>query len=182
MIPFIAGDSQAETGGWIADVLAFVTEHIAYAEPIVFVLGLAESIVFVSLLVPSTALFLGIGGLHNAAGGQFVPLWLAASAGAFLGDVVSYSIGRYLREDVANVWPFTKKPEWYVLARSFFRRWGMAGVVGSKFFGMLRPFVPVVAGATSMPWPAFLVASAVSCLLWAAAFLGPGHGLVQLFR
>ncbi|MFN3867793.1 MAG: DedA family protein [Hyphomicrobiaceae bacterium] len=182
MMSLTAGAAQAEAGGWIANVLAFVTEHIAYAEPIVFVLGLAESIVFLSLLVPSTVLFLGIGGLHNAAGGHFVPLWLSAAAGAFVGDVLSYALGRYLREDVANIWPFTKKPEWYVLARAFFKKWGVAGVIGSKFLGMMRPFVPVVAGAASMPWPAFLLASAASCLLWSAAFLGPGHGLVQMFR
>lgn len=161
-------------------VLALITEHIALAEPIVFLLGLAESIVFVSFFVPSTVLFLAIGGLHHAAGGDFVPLWLAAASGAFVGDVLSYSVGRYFRGEVASVWPFSKKPEWYVLARAFFRRWGLAGIVVSKFLGMLRPFVPVVAGAASMRWPLFLGASAVSCLMWAGVFLGPGHGLLAL--
>lgn len=175
--------STANAGtGLDNQVLAFIAANIALAEPLVFVLGFAESIVFLSLLVPSTVLFLAIGGLHQAAGGHFVPLWLAAASGAFLGDIVSYAIGRYLKNDVAGIWPFTRKPEWYVLARAFFQRWGMLGVIGSKFLGMLRPFVPVVAGAAGMPWPLFLISSAISCLAWAGAFLGPGHGLVWFMR
>ncbi len=172
---------EATGGTGLKDgVLALITEHIALAEPVVFLLGLAESIVFVSFFVPSTILFLAIGGLHHAAGGSFVPLWLSAAGGAFLGDVLSYTVGRYFRGEVANIWPFSKKPEWYVLARAFFRRWGMAGIVVSKFLGMMRPFVPVVAGAASMRWPLFLIASAVSCLMWAGVFLGPGYGVLTL--
>ena len=175
----------ASTGageGLKEQLIGFVAANIALAEPLVFLLGFAESIVFLSLLVPSTFLFLAIGGLHQAAGGHFVPLWLAAAAGAFLGDVISYAIGRYFRHEVAGLWPFSKKPEWYVLARAVFQKWGMLGVVGSKFLGMMRPFVPVVAGATGMRWPLFLIASAISCLMWSGAFLGPGHGLVWFMR
>lgn len=173
----------AASGAGLKDqVIAFVADNIALAEPLVFILGFAESIVFLSLLVPSTVLFLAIGGLHQAAGGHFVPLWLAAASGAFIGDVISYAIGRYFRNDVGGIWPFSRKPEWYVLARAFFQRWGMLGVIGSKFLGMMRPFVPVVAGAAMMRWPLFLAASAISCLMWAGVFLGPGHGLVWFMR
>ena len=158
-------------------MLSLAREHIALAEPLVFALGFAESVVLVSLFVPSTILILGIGGLHHAAGGSFWPVWLAGAAGAFLGDVLSYTLGRYFKADIAGVWPFNSKPEWYVLARTFFARWGIPGIVASKFLGMMRPFVPVVAGAMGMRWPVFLPASAVSCLMWAGVFLSPGYGI-----
>ena len=163
-------------------VIGFVADNMDLVEPLVFLLGFAESIVFVSLLVPSTILFLAIGGLHHAAGGHFVSLWLAGATGAFLGDVISYAVGRFFRADIAGLWPFSRKPEWYVLARGFFQRWGAPGLILSKFMGMMRPFVPVVAGAAHMRWPPFLAASAVSCLLWAGVFLGPGHGLGWFVR
>ena len=92
--------------------LAVVREHIELAEPIVFMLGFAESIIFLSLMVPSTALFLGIGGIHAAAGGDFLPLWLAASAGAALGDAVTFAMGRYFKGDLRHVWPLSKRPHW----------------------------------------------------------------------
>ena len=80
--------------------LNLVREHIALAEPIVFALGFAESTVFLSLLVPSSALFLGIGGIHGAAGGSFWSVWLAASAGAAIGDILTFALGRYFKQDI----------------------------------------------------------------------------------
>lgn len=173
----------SDTVQWIsAEVMAFVSANLAFIGPIVFALGFAESIVFLSLLVPSTLLFLAIGGFHHAAGGSFFDVWLWGAAGAFAGDILSYAAGRYFKEDIAGVWPFSAKPEWYVLARNFEKKWGFLGIIGSKFLGMLRPFVPVVAGAMHMPWPVFLVASAISALLWAGTFLAPGYGLGWLMQ
>ncbi len=160
-----------------AQALALVEAHIAWAEPIVFVLGFAESIAFVSLFIPSTALFLGIGGVHAAAGGEFVSIWLAGAAGAFLGDLASFWFGRVVRHDIRRIWPLNRNPEWYVASRLFTRRRGMVSILLSKFLGALRPFVPVVAGATGMRWPAFLIASLLSCALWSGAFLSPGYGI-----
>jgi len=162
-------------------LIGIVRDNIALAEPLVFALGFAESIVFLSLLVPSTLLFLAIGGLHSAAGGEFLPMWLAGAAGAFLGDVVSYSLGRYFKADIANVRLLRNRPEWYVLARAFFMRWGALGIIVSKFLGMLRPFTPVIAGVMGLRWPPFLAASAASALLWAGVFLAPGYGLGWMF-
>ncbi len=168
----------AGTIDWLtSEALAFTAANIAMIGPIVFVLGFAESVVFLSLLVPSTLLFLGIGGLHSAAGGHLVEIWPWAAVGAIIGDVLSYAAGRYFKTEIAGVWPFSAKPEWYVLARGFFEKWGFLGVVGSKFMGMLRPFVPVVAGAMKMPLPVFLAASVLSSIAWAGIFLAPGYGI-----
>jgi membrane protein DedA with SNARE-associated domain len=162
------------------DTIAFVREHIALAGPIVFLLGMGESIAVLSLLIPSTFLFLAIGGLHSAAGGHYVPMALAGAAGAFTGDVLSYLLGRYFRADIGNAWPFRTRPEWYMLARSYCGQWGGLAVIASKFTAGLRPFVPVVAGALETPLWRFLPASAVSCLLWAGVFLAPGYGVTLL--
>ncbi len=160
--------------------LQLVRDHIAYAEPIVFALGLGESLVIVSLFIPSTALFLAIGGIHSAAGGEFIPLWIAASIGAFIGDVISYALGRYFSDNPQVSWLLRANPRFYVTARHFTRHWGIWGIIFSKFLGTLRPFVPVVAGAMSMRWPGFIAASFVSCFLWAGTFLAPGYGFMWL--
>jgi len=161
--------------------LEFVSDNIDLIEPIVFALGFGESLVLVSLFIPSTALFLAIGGLHSAAGGELWSIWLAGSVGAFVGDLVSYALGRYFRRDIGRMWPLKNNPEWYVAARHFTRRWGMSGIIASKFMGAMRPFVPVVAGATGMGCPAFMVASAISCVVWAGVFLSPGYGVMWAF-
>ncbi len=162
-------------------VVGLVERHIHLAEPIVFALGFAESMIFLSLLVPSSVLFLAIGGLHAAAGGSFWSVWLAASAGAFLGDIVTFLIGRMLRGDIGSVWPLRDHPDWYVAARGFVARYGVLSIIAGKFAGMIRPFVPLVASAMQMRWGLFLPASLASCLMWAGAFLAPGYGIALLW-
>lgn len=162
---------------FINQALDIVRHHLALAEPIVFALGFAESMVFLSLLVPSSALFVGIGGIHAAAGGTFVTMWLAASAGAAIGDVITFALGRYFKRDIGAIWPLRTRPHWYVLTRQFMKRYGVAGIAVSKFGGLIRPFVPLVAGAMAMPWTRFLLVSPISCMAWSGVFLAPGYAL-----
>ena len=161
-------------------MLVFVRDHLELAGVIVFSLGFAESIAFVSLFVPSTILFLGIGGVHAAAGGAFWQLWLAGATGACLGDCASYVFGRTYREDAHRIWPLSKYPQLIPKGRRMFERWGVWSILGGKFIGGLRPFIPVVAGMMDMPWMLFVFGSAVSSLAWAGIFLAPGYGLKLL--
>ena len=163
---------------WTESLLALISQHAALAEPIVFALGFAESIVFLSLLVPSTVLFLAISAAHSAIGGIFWPVWLAGASGAFLGDIVSYALGRRLKNNVVRIWPLNKNPRWVAYARLSISRYGILGVIASKFLGMARPFVPVIAGSMRMRWPKFVLASAISSLAWAGVFLAPGYSVM----
>ena len=74
-------------------LLDFVRTHQGRAPLIVGPLAFAESLAVVSLIVPSTVLLLGIGGLIGASGLEFWPTWLGAAVGAILGDWLSYAIG-----------------------------------------------------------------------------------------
>lgn len=168
--------------GLLSRALSFLRENPELTGTVVFALGFAESIALISLFVPSTILFLGISTAHSAAGGSFVPIWLAGAAGACIGDLVSYAIGRYFKNDIHRIWPFTRFPDLLPKGRAMFEKWGMLSVVIGKFLGMLRPFLPVVAGMMDMPWALFLFASAVSSLLWAGVFLAPGYGLALLWQ
>lgn len=162
-------------------IVGFVQANMAAAEPVVFAMGFAEGIPGLSLLVPSSALFLGIGALHSAAGGAFWTMWLAASVGAFIGDVVVYGLARRFERDVQDLPLFRRRSGWLEQGRRLFDRWGVLAVVIGKFTGFLRPFMPAVAGIVRMPLVYFLPASAVSSLAWAGVFLSPGYGFNWLF-
>jgi membrane protein DedA with SNARE-associated domain len=161
--------------GWIGVVLEFVRENNRLVEIVLFLLGFAESIVLLSFFVPASVLFLGIGGLQAASGGEILPLVVAGTLGAFIGDFVSYYIGWRYRHDLHKRWPFKANPEWLPNARRFFERWGIAGIVVAKFIGPMRPLVPTISGAVSMPGRAFIAASAVSSLVWSIVFLVPTY-------
>ena len=151
-----------------AAVVDFVRENLVLAAPAVFLMGFAEGIPLLSLLVPSTPLFLGIGAAHAAAGGQFWPLWIAASIGAIISDCLVYAIGRIFKGDAHRIWPFSRYEGWLPRGHALFE-------------GFLRPFIPAVAGILEMPLWQFIPASIVASFAWAGVFLAPGYGIKLLF-
>jgi len=154
--------------------LAFVRDHAAWAPPIVFVLAFGESLALISLLLPATAILLGVGGLVGAAGIAFWPMWIAAVLGAVAGDWVSYWLGYYYKGELGQLWPLSRHPSLLPKGRAFFSKWGVAGVFLGRFFGPLRSVVPLIAGACLMPRMLFQIANITSGLVWATGVLVPG--------
>lgn len=164
-----------QSHSWWNTAVNFARENEQLIELILFALGFAESLVFVSFLVPASALFLGIAALEGAAGNPLLPIILAGAAGCFAGDMLSYFIGSHLKRDIHQVWPFRKNPHWLSRTQSLFERRGIAAIFMSKFIGPLRPVVPFVAGAAQMSWLPFAGASAASSLAWSTTFLVPSY-------
>lgn len=162
-----------EASGIIGSVLAFVRANETLIEAVIFLLAFGESIVLFSFFIPASAIFLAIGALQAASGGELWPLLIAGTVGAFLGDLVSYWIGWRYRNDLQHTWPFRNHPEWLPNAKRFLERYGIAGVVIAKFIGPMRPLVPTISGACSMPGRSFVLASGVSSFVWSIVFLVP---------
>lgn len=137
-------------------------------------LAFAESLAFLSLLVPATVILVGVGALIGASGLPFWPIWAAAVAGAVLGDWVSYWFGFHYHHAVAHLWPLSRRPDLLARGEAFFRRWGTAGVFLGRFFGPLRSVVPLAAGICAMPALPFQLANIASALVWATGILAPG--------
>jgi membrane protein DedA with SNARE-associated domain len=140
----------------------------------VFVLAFGESLAFVSLLLPATAILFGVSGLLGASGIPFWPVWFAAFVGAALGDWVSYWVGYHFKDRIAHLWPLSRTPGLLPRGARFFARWGILGVFFGRFFGPLRAAVPLVAGACAMPQLPFQAANVASAAVWATGILSPG--------
>jgi len=148
--------------------------HQAWAPWIVFILAFGESLAFVSLILPATAILFGVGGLIGAAGIGFWPLWGAAALGAMLGDWLSYWFGRRYGHAIARLWPLSRHPDLLPRGEVFFRKWGILGVFIGRFFGPLRSAVPLVAGICMMRRMSFQIANIASAIIWATGVLTPG--------
>jgi membrane protein DedA with SNARE-associated domain len=159
---------------WIEDVLRFISANRHVAGPVIFGLAFAESMAFLSLLVPFTAMIVGAGALVGS--GALDP-WIVIPwgvAGAVFGDAVSYWIGLYFKDRVPRMWPFRDKPEQLARGYEFFRRWGVLSVFIGRFFGPLRAVVPIVAGMMKMTQWKFQAANTVSAIVWLPMLLLPG--------
>ena len=163
-------------------VLGFIQAHAAWAPPIVFIFAFFKSLALVSFVVPAGLILIALGGLLGASGLDFVPIWLAVSLGAGLGDWVSYAIGFHFKERVHHMWPLSRRPGMLPRAEAFFRRYGMASVVLCRFFSPLRATVPLMCGVFEMPALRFQLANWLSAPIWAFALLAPGGLLAVWLR
>jgi membrane protein DedA with SNARE-associated domain len=152
----------------------FIQVHEAWAPPIVFALAFAESLAFISLLVPAWAALFGIGVLIPSGHLSFWPIWVAGSVGAALGDWLSYWIGIKLGPAVAHVWPLSRHPDVLPKGEVFVKRWGVLAIFIGRFFGPLRASVPLVAGIFQMPYWPFQAANFTSAFVWAGVLLTLG--------
>jgi len=152
-------------------VANFVREHQAWAAPIVLVLAFAESLAFISLLVPAWGALVAIGALIGASGISFWPVWLAGGIGAALGDWLSYWFGYRYKEHVAQIWPLSRYPDILPRGEAFVRDWGVPSIFIGRFFGPLRASVPLAAGIFEMSYWPVQIANFLSALLWSAVLL-----------
>lgn len=140
-----------------------------------FTVAFLEAVVFTSPLLPATVLFLGMAALQQAAGGSFVVILVAVAIGTFLGDVLSYWIGRAYRDSIGAWWPFRSNPTWLPRSIAFMQKWGAMGLIGSKFLGPIRWFGPTVCGMLRMRPIPFLAASAIAAVMLGIILLAPPY-------
>jgi membrane protein DedA with SNARE-associated domain len=142
---------------YFEQMTAFAREHQAWAVPIMFALAFAESLAFVSLVIPAWGALVAIG--------------------VALGDWLSYWIGRKLEHRVANIWPLSRNPGLIPRGEAFVKKWGILGIFIGRFSGPLRASVPLVAGIFEMPYWRFQFANFASAFVWAGVLLLFGDGL-----
>lgn len=166
---------------YFEQVVEFVRANGNWAPPIVFALAFAESLAFVSLLVPAWGALVAIGALIGTSGLSFWPVLIAAALGAAFGDWLSYWIGLKLEYSVQHVWPLSRHPQLIPRGEAFMKKWGVAGIFIGRFFGPLRAAVPLIAGIFEMPFWRFQFANFTSAFVWAAVLMTLGGGISTAF-
>lgn len=156
-------------------ILAFLRDHALFAPIVVFFLAMGETLVIVSVFIPSSIILFGLGGLLAAGG---VPLWpslLGGALGASCGFLLSYLLGTALQNRIFRIWPFRNYPELIDRAVAMAHKRGAVGVMAGHFFGPLRPFVPVAAGIARMRPGPFMAANIPGACAWICVFLAPSY-------
>ncbi len=170
---------------YVQRTVEFVAAHQGWAAPIVFALAFAESLAFISLLLPAWGAIVAIGAMIGPSGINFWPVWVAGSLGAAVGDWVSYWLGSKFHRSIGRIWPLSRYPEMLPRGEAFVQRWGAAGVFIGRFSGPLRAAVPLVAGMFAMPYWRFQLANFTSAFVWCAVLLLLGDwiskGILSIF-
>ena len=95
---------------------------------------------------------------------------------AILGDATSYFIGKRSGPHIFNR-PQSRffKPQHMERARQFYEKHGGKAIILARFMPLVRTFVPVVAGATGMPYRRFATFNVVGGASWIVSMTLTGY-------
>lgn len=97
-----------------------ISANPQWVAPAVFALCLVESLPFLALLVPGTAILLSVGALVGAGEMELLPVWLAVSLGAGLGSWISFWLGQRYGGNLFHFEWARKRLHLYAKAQAFF--------------------------------------------------------------
>ena len=158
----------------IDPLISFVSTHVELAYLTLFLAALLEAVPIVGSVIPGSTIIFALSAL--VPGGQLKLEWvfLAAIAGALLGDGSAFCLGYREQREILNTWPLSTYPRVVAQSEAFFHRWGTFAVFFARFVPPIRAFVPVTAGALGMTPPMFFAVNIPAVLLWAPAHVLPG--------
>ncbi len=159
---------------WFDGSVAWIAAHPVAAGWLIFAIAFCDAVVVLGAVVPALPLMFAIGvliGLGELSGPYAV---ICAALGAFVGDGLSFWVGRRFGPQLRGRWPFSRYPQFFDRGEAMLRRNGIKSILVARYVGPIRPFVPAVAGMLRMPLSRYAPASAFAAVTWALLFLGPG--------
>ena len=143
-----------------------------------FAIIFAESGLMVGFFLPGDSLLFAAG-LFAARGSlNIVVITIGCAIAAVAGDQVGYSFGNKVGPSLFKR-PDSRlfKQEYLAKAEEFFEHYGAKAIILARFVPIVRTFVPVVAGASSMHYRTFLRNNIIGGVLWAVLFVQLGYWL-----
>jgi membrane protein DedA with SNARE-associated domain len=153
---------------------SFVTAHAWLGYLTIFLAALLEAVPIVGSVIPGSTIILALSALVPGGELDLVAVFVAAVAGAAVGDGTAFWIGHRSQREILSAWPMSRYPNVIAQSEAFFHRWGALAVFFARFVPPIRAFVPITAGALGMSPPRFYAINISAILLWAPAHILPG--------
>lgn len=175
---------------YLIDLFLHLDRHLAelvnaygvWIYALLFVTVFAETGLVVTPLLPGDSLLFATGALAATGALDIRVAAVLLAAAAILGDAVNYSAGRFVgprvfrAEDRQGLSHRLLNRQHLRRAHVFFETHGGKAVVLARFVPIVRTFVPFVAGAASMSYPAFALYNVSGGSAWVAICVGAGYG------
>ena len=158
-----------------------VTTYGGWVYGMLFAIVFAETGLVVAPILPGDSLLFAAGALAATGALDIRIAGILLLLAAVAGDAVNYAVGRAAGARVTQLartnprWRRWINPEYIDRAHTFFERYGGKAVVLGRFMPIVRTFVPFVAGAAEMSYPAFAFYNIAGGLAWVGLCLGSGY-------
>ncbi|MFZ1453869.1 MAG: DedA family protein [Ferruginibacter sp.] len=151
---------------------AITSEYGTLTYLILFAIIFCETGFIVMPLLPGDSLLFAAGAI-SALDGSGLNVHLMAVLliiAAFSGNMVNYSVGRYIGPKVFEKdYRFIKR-EYLERTKKFFDRYGSMTIVYTRFAPILRTFAPFIAGVGQMNYGRFMLFNFIGGFAWVVIF------------
>lgn len=165
-------DLLARLGSGAGDIIGLVQSLDPLARALIAGLAaLLETNILTGLFVPGETIVI-VAAAAVANPGEGVLLGACVAAGAFLGELSGYALGRWLGSPIRRSWLGRRigEPRW-TAAERFLDRRGGAAILSARFLPVLRTVMPFLVGVGRFPLRRFVAWSLPACVAWAALYV-----------
>ncbi|MCO5231495.1 MAG: VTT domain-containing protein [Chitinophagales bacterium] len=145
---------------------------------LLFAIVFSETGLLFMTFLPGDTLLFAVGAIAAKADNNLdifivnIVLVVAAVSGNMLNYFIGYRYGRRIIE--SGKMPFFK-PDNVRAAEVFYNKYGAPAVIFSRFFPIVRTFVPFVAGIGKMNWLRYMIYNIIGALLWIVTLTFTGY-------
>lgn len=148
---------------------------------LLFIIIFAETGLVVIPFLPGDSLLFGAGIVVGLGGLNVVGLFFLLVLAASLGNIINYSIGRWVGPSILEKEkvPFIKKKH-LLATHAYYEKNGAFAIIMGRFTPFIRTFVPFVAGIGLMDRKKFVLYSLIGAVCWVTPFLIGGYLLSSI--
>jgi membrane-associated protein len=145
---------------------------------LLFFIIFSETGLIIMTFLPGDTLLFAIGTISAKPDIPIDIIWInalliiAAISGNMLNYFIGYKYGRAIVQ--SGKLPFFK-PSYIVTAEKFYNRYGATAVILSRFFPIVRSFVPFIAGIGQMNWMSYMLYNIIGAILWISSITTIGY-------
>ena len=170
---------------WFIDFVLHIDQHLIqllaeYGTAVILIIALiifCETGLVVTPILPGDSMIFAFGAIAAQSATELNVHVSAMTfvAAAFLGNLVNYSIGRYIGPVVYEKNYKLIKREYLDRTKKFFDKYGAMTIIYTRFAPILRTFAPFIAGVGQMRYGKFMLYNFIGGLLWVLAFIYAGY-------
>ena len=148
--------------------LNWIISNPEYAGIAMLLIGFLESFFISGAVWPSVILLLFAVGLSEA-DIKLAYICIGAGIGSWVGDTLSFYSGLFFGPKLKNLEFLKKREAIFIRGENFFNKYGWSGILIGRLIPAIRPFIPFIAGISSMKSIIFIVSSILACVIWSLA-------------
>ncbi|CUR53078.1 Inner membrane protein YabI [Buchnera aphidicola (Tuberolachnus salignus)] len=156
---------------YLAHYMNFILNHLPF---IVFIISFLESTLFIGLFIPGLVCMSTLGTFIGHEKINFYHAWFLSFIGCYLGDLISYFIGKIGQKKIKNMNFIQKKKKIIKKIYKYLFQYSFFTIFFGKFIGPIRPLIPVISGIFNISTKNFFIPNFFACICWPIIYFLPG--------